>query len=427
MEPSDLDEITYLIPEPNVEKFRSKIESLNKRAKKLGLAPLVAADAGVHEERIERKVGKKVHVTVRRYQKILLTGERPKLNGWKMLGTVQHDTGGDSSMNVLRAAPDAEIPESYRTAPNICDHCKTKRRRRDTFIIEKDGQVCQIGRNCLQDFIGDVNPKGIAFYYELWHDPTARLPSGDTTSKDYAPIEDYLAAVHACIREEGFVSRTTARYNDKVRSSAGLAWTVLNPPPKRYGQDLNLPKILDEDYEAAIEILEWVRGEVADRPNLNGYLANLVAATDGGWMRIKNDGLVASVFRARENDLRGKAETERRRKEAEARRAAWAAERDAEKDEHIGQVGEKIERAFKVIKVTEKEGENYGRTYYYYSTILKDEDGRLACLTSSKDPGVDKGDDCSVKAKVKNHGVWSFAGGDRKVTYLNYGKVTIPE
>lgn len=423
MEPSDLDEITYLIPEPNVEKFRSKIEKLNKRAKKLGVPALVAADAGVHEERIERKVGKKVHVTIRRYTKVILTGERPKLNGWTMLGTVEHDTGGDSGMNILRSAPGSEIPETFRTAPNICDHCKTKRRRRDTFIIEKDGQVCQIGRNCLQDFIGDVNPKGIAWYYELWHDPMAKLPGGDNTSKDYAPIEDYLAAVHACIREEGFVSRTTARFNDKVRATAGMAWSVLNPPPKRHGQVLDLPKILDEDYDAAIEILEWVRGDLASRPNLNGYLANLVAATDGGWMRIKNDGLVASVFRARENDLRGQAEAERRRKEAADRKAKWEAERANEKDEFFGTLGEKVERKFKVIKVSERDGD-YGR---YYSTLLKDEDGRMACLTGSKDPGVEKGDHCTIQAKVKRQDFWDLGEDRRRVTVLTRGKVTIQE
>lgn len=417
------DEFTYLIPEPNVEKFRSKIEQLNRRAKKLGLAPLVAADAGVHEERTVRKVGKKEIVTVRLYRKVILTGERPKLNGWTMLGTVEHDTGGDSELNVLRNAPKQTVPETYRTAPNVCDHCKTKRRRRDTFIIEKDGEVCQIGRNCLQDFIGDINPKGIAWYYELWHDPTAMLPSGDNTSKDYAPIEDYLAAVHAAIRVEGFVSRTAARFSENVCSTAGLAWAVLNPPIRRHNEpESDLPKILDEDWEAAADILTWVRDDLGSRENLTGYLANLVAATAGGWMRIKNDGLVASVFRARENDQRTQAEVERRRQEAADRKAKWAAQRANEKDEFFGTLGEKIERRFTVIKVSEKDGD-WGR---YYSTMLKDEEGRMACLTGSRDPGVEKGTCCLVKAQVKRQDFWDFGEDRRRVTVLTRGKV-IPE
>ena len=104
------DKVELLIPEPRLRKFEKKIESLNRRAGKLGLTPLVLVRLGkvVKEVKQPGLDGKEKVLARYHYEKMLLQGARPKLNGWTLLGTISHESGG----NVLQSAPDQEIPES---------------------------------------------------------------------------------------------------------------------------------------------------------------------------------------------------------------------------------------------------------------------------------------------------------------------------
>lgn len=413
------DEFTFLIPEPNVERFRKKLAALTRRAKKLGLAALAAADLG--EEVKEVKVtgpGGKETVIEYRYRKIMVTGERPKLNGWTLLGTIAHEAGG----NIFSNAPGKEIPEDYRDAPNVCDHCKTRRQRRDTMIIEKDGEVRQIGRNCLQDFIGSVNVKGITMYYETWPSLETFVGGmGDGVSKDYVPAHDYMAAVACAIRHFGFVSSTTARLADpdeRVTSTKSLAWTILWPNPKLPRED-RPPVIEDQDRDAAADIIDWVVNELGSQTKLVGYLANLKSALGGGWIRFKHSGLAASAFRARENEIEGQKKAEERRKAMEERKARWAAESN---NTHFGDVKERRTWTLKVLKMTEKESDWGG---YYTTVLFKDPENRLAKMDTSSAKileKLEKGKTYLMTATIKKHETWSNENATR-CTVLTRGKL----
>lgn len=388
------------IPLPNTKLLAKRVEKLNRRAKKLGLDPLVLLDRGEDVEYV--KVDRTDIVIERRYSLFQLVGSRPQLDGWTVLGTIQHDTGSDSGMNILRAAPGQTIPETYRHAPNLCEHCGTKRRRRDTFILQKDGETLQIGRNCLQDFIGNVDPKAITWYYELWTAEVAQdlvSFSPSQGSSDFIALDEYLAAVHCAIRHHGFVSRAAS--GPALQATSSVAWGILH-------RERSL--IHDEDWQAAAKVIRWAQTELAQTPGLTGYLANLVAATSGGWMRNKNAGIVASIWRAQEN------QNKRAQGEKDAKKA-----RESAVNAYLGETKEKTEFVAKVVKVTEREG-NYG---YYYSTILKAEDGRMAVLQGSKDHGFERDAQVSVKATIKKLDTWtSDRYGTTKVTYLTRGRLT---
>ena len=412
------DENLFKVPAPNVGGFEKRVEKLNRRAKKLGLDPLTLTDEGEvveHEKRILPS-GREVTV-VRHYRNMRLTGQRPKLNGWTMLGSVQHDTGAEGTMNVLQAAPGQEIPEIYRNAACVCDHCNTKRRRRETFIIQGHGTIRQIGRNCLQDFLGsDVSPKGIAWYYETWHAVTSGNINGRNDSTDYVGVVEFLAAAHRAIRAYGFVSKTAIMNGAPGLSTAGVAWGVLFPKPR----DENVLKIEDQDYEAAADVLEWLRNEVAQRSNLHGYLANLVAATQGGWTRMKNAGLLASAFRARENEERSARENEERRQAAANREQRWAEERSKESNDYLGKVKDRIEGEFKVLYVREHEGD-WGP---WFSMGLKDATGNQAVLTGTRTPNVDVDDTIRLRATIKKLETKVYkVGPNKNITYLTRGKI----
>ena len=72
------------------------------------------------------------------------------VNGWKFIASVEHTEKG----NIIRAACNIEVPERYYTSSPICEHCKSKRFRKDTYIVmnEETGEFKQVGKSCLMDF-----------------------------------------------------------------------------------------------------------------------------------------------------------------------------------------------------------------------------------------------------------------------------------
>src|SRR6188474_1381037 len=76
-------------------------------------------------------------------------GEFPRANGWTFVAKIEHTVAG----NLISCAPGETLDESYRTAKAHCDHCNTQRGRTETFVIRSpEGELKQIGRNCLADF-----------------------------------------------------------------------------------------------------------------------------------------------------------------------------------------------------------------------------------------------------------------------------------
>lgn len=146
----------FKIPNVNMMFLNEVLEKLNKRAKKLGcpeittrvlsFKPAVYDDLGFLKERA--------------FYEVDVTGFAPVIPGWTFLGTVEHTEFG----NILRSVPGQEIPEEYRNAPKKCDHCKTIRNRKDTYMVRTEaGEVKQVGHNCVRDYLGHVSPEQLAF------------------------------------------------------------------------------------------------------------------------------------------------------------------------------------------------------------------------------------------------------------------------
>lgn len=129
----------FLIPEQNLARLDERVAVLNKRAAKLGVAPVVVERLERREERVykwsdgrERREPERADhrpARVRVLVAVCVTGETPKLAGWSFLATLDH---ASEAGVVLRVVPGADVPESYREAKPDCDHCQTRRVRRET-------------------------------------------------------------------------------------------------------------------------------------------------------------------------------------------------------------------------------------------------------------------------------------------------------
>lgn len=140
----------FLAPKAKWPPLQKLVQRLAKRAASLGVpepklnavrewaAPPPAGTHGARERTPEHLL-----VTVK--------GELPVLLGWKFLGAIRHK----GELDVRHLLPGAALPKTFAFGPPRCDHCHTIRRRKSTFLVQRqNGEVKQVGSTCVEDFIG---------------------------------------------------------------------------------------------------------------------------------------------------------------------------------------------------------------------------------------------------------------------------------
>jgi hypothetical protein len=273
-----------------------------------------------------------------RYVYVVVEGDRPHLEGWDFVATIEHD----GEANLVKSVPGVgEIPVQYRNAQPVCEHCRTARRRQETFVIRRQDDpavTMQVGRNCLADFFPGLSPEDVAKQLEWWTEASEILGSGcDEEGNAWGGryisrigIEALLLTTQAAIEACGWVSRTKARETEQ-KATADLVMLCYMPPSRLSRMDEETVASIrakrdDEKHTPMVQAaLEWVRAinpEVAE-----DYLYNLNVVCRGECVREDRLGLACSLLSAHRRFLEG----ERQRKEFEERTPS----------EYVGVVGER--------------------------------------------------------------------------------------
>src|SRR5690348_15711769 len=97
----------YRVPEFNLDGLKARIEKLNKRAAKLQMDPLVLSEIGEefetrtkkrdYEDEAEWVMNANTPAKTYTIRLVLVTlaGKCPRVNGWAMAATIQHEEGGN--------------------------------------------------------------------------------------------------------------------------------------------------------------------------------------------------------------------------------------------------------------------------------------------------------------------------------------------
>lgn len=310
------DRLTYKheLPRFLEDAARQKIEKINRRASRLGVDTVSVRK--IKEETRKKLVGhdplsnKPVYVQVP-YVVLEVTGTAPRLEGWDFIATIQHEDAG----NILRKVPgreDVEVPVSYREASAWCDHCKTRRRRIDTFVVRSDdGAWKQVGRNCLSDFLGH-DPNFVLSLLANWR---SACDLGGNFDEDYFyscggwrsewvgfDLLQFLSITSLCVREEGWLSRTAAKEKyDGRYATADQVWRAMSPQrvaDKEHRRLKFLEKVTKQDIEIASAALEWAQREIVakDVATRSDYEHNLAVAVQKDKVHVKEAGLIASLI-----------------------------------------------------------------------------------------------------------------------------------
>jgi hypothetical protein len=373
----------YYVPEENISKVQDGIARLARRAVKLGSdAPTVSMGAPFAHRyyRDGDTVLTGMH-GVQLYVPVHVAGKAPGFNGWTFVATLERL----GEANLLRCVPGQTVPESYRTIESRCEHCQTRRARKETFVVRhEDGRHVQVGRQCIRDFLGHASPETIALMAEYLIDLASACGDGEDEGLGYGgrvrytwTLEEYLANVVAEMRENGWVSRTTSREYDGKPSTADAAGERMDPP-----KDLNPKPAKPEpaDFAKAREVIAYWSALAAS----SDYEHNAVTIARAEWIKAKHFGIAASLPNSYDRTI------------AKARLAA-----DKRPSKHFGTIKVRAEYTLTIVKIMELVSD-YGVKHLH---IMRDEHGNLAKWFSTS-KSLDEGATYRVKATVKAHDVW---------------------
>lgn len=377
----------YALDPSRIPGLEAKIRKMNARADKLGMGPIGFTVVG------EKLIRDEETLLVRKLLLVRLTGAAPRLNGYTFLARVEHTAAG----NILARAPEAvaDIPAEFRDAAAYCDHCRTQRSRKDTFVLQTpEGHLMRVGRNCLADYVRSEDVAVAISIWTLMSDLRAASDedreAGPGQGRWEIPTDRYLAASFRSIELSGWWSKKAAAAADR-RSTSDAALFACGRRPLDPGaaREWTEGQPTDRDRELAMAALSWARGLAG----ASEYEHNLRVAASLDTVALRNAGLVASAAAAYKRHL-GE-ESARTRPERVA-------------SSHFGSVGSRYVRELTVV--SEKSiASNYGTVILY---CLEDGSGNVFKWFSSGTHYVGPGKPMAVGDRlwfvfaVKKHDVY---------------------
>lgn len=304
----------YVIPEQNLGVLETKLEKLNKKAKKLNKLPITFRHISRKEVKRKDEYGLASWIDV--YHTIQLEGVEPVADGgWEFLATIQHDKNGNG--NIVRKVPGADDidTQTYRHTPSHCAHCKKQRSRNDTYLVKSAaGEILQIGKTCIKDFLGHGDPHAIASWLEMFiqaemlFSDAEDMEWGGSYRETHCELVVFMAFVSEAVKRFGWVSRTAASqcmFDPKTPTVSVVESNLcdLRSHKEEIRKRAFLPS--DEARSEAAVALAWGRekfGKV-DPSTLNDYEFNLRVAIANDTLEMRNTGIVASLIAAYKKEM----------------------------------------------------------------------------------------------------------------------------
>lgn len=426
-----------------VAEHNKKIAKLNKRHGAT-LAPMfftVTATREITAEEVKASVeANDQDAAVRTYAAgtivadINLSGERPILAGWAIVGVL---TATDEGYLVsrVRDAAYADV-EPFAKRGGDCDHCKASRRRSTTYLLRSNEAsmsnpqlppaIKVIGSTCLKDFTGHASPALLVAYadYSVCFDAELAELDEDEGDRSYGgggggpqravALAKFLGYVRAIIRQFGWVAKSRA-YETGERATATRAWDELCQVAQLEHAKITNPSHMElyeaqiakmvptpTDIEMATADLALVDDTFSANTNNDDFQTNTLAVVRQGYAFGRNLGLAAAITRAADR-IRGD--------------VAKRTERATQVDEHFGTVGKRETWRLKCVYTTDIQG-GFGVTQL---CLFRDKDGRSAKWFNSSRTTLDRGTTYDVKGTVKKHDIYE----GKRITMLS--RCTISE
>lgn len=406
----------YKIPADKISEVINKLRRLARKCDRLGLSPLtwVVGDqftepyyefVGTDHPAADKVTG--CIMMMRPYRNIEVSPIIVKLNGWSFVARIEHLSTDSGFVNVLYTNPTGPSIDTsvYHTVSPNCEHCKAKRNRKDTFIVQHDDKsIKQVGSSCMGDFLGiGVNDFMARAEYASALNAIFNEDNLGSSGRDRTHAISYVLRVAAAsVTMCGYISkavaadRGTSPTSDHVRSFLGSAKWDEVIPDRFFAESKEL-------HESTLKFCENLAEQ--DMATLSDYFRNIAVIMKAGYCPDRAIGILGSAVAAY---------MKTKEREASAKLVTTTST-------HQGVVGQKIGLSGPLLltvvigrPTSSQYGEGSmikfvdpsGNLYLWFSTST------LNCV------GLDEGDQIDAIAVVKKHDTDRYAG-NQPITLIN--------
>lgn len=338
--------MTYEIHEDNMPRLEKKLTRICNKCRKYGCefrfekTGEIYRDVFVCDENGRIIIGLDGEPVIVKARFVIVEVEGiAKLNDWRFIATLEHTQSG----NIINKCPDAkeiEVPKRYYNINPVCEHCNSKRARKNTYIVmnTKTGEFKQVGKSCLADFTGGLSAEAVARYLSMFEEllECESIQEGHHY-KMYIETEDFLRCVAETIRCFGYTRSVEDR---STRERAYQYYAFHKGFLASIYHDIVIEELSQTDFdfnsktsaEYAHNALEWIRG--LDESELSGnYMHNLSTVCNLEYISSSHYGILVSLFPTFDKELVKQAEQAEREKKAK---------KESENSEYVGEIKQRI-------------------------------------------------------------------------------------
>lgn len=381
---------TYAIHEDNLDRLEKKLTRIKNKCKKYG-STFHYAQVGEEFRDHETPDGEVIKV---RY--ILVEAEGEVIhNDWKFIAVVEHKEAG----NIIRQFnTEIEAPEKYRCTEPICEHCNTKRRRKDTYLIynEKTQEWKQVGKTCLTEFTMGMDAEEVARYISLFDCLIEGEAVSGSSYESYYSVKEIVQYALETVKHFGYQKwteweprSTRVRCMDYFRVRTGSTAWMGQSVIDKLNEEMDYVKFnpnSEENEQMASDAIEWVKAQEKN----DSYMHNLKVICSSEYCAGRDLGILISLGKVYRSYLESAEEKARREK---------AAAQESANSEYVGVIGERIEFSPVFAECVYSTDTMYGYSWLYK---FVDTDGDVYMWWSSSGVDLDK-EIISVKGTVKSH------------------------
>lgn len=161
----------YTIPESKRSDIEKAVKRISKKAEKYGKAFSVkygepyATEVAVYEVGYDHTIGtttKKMDRTMMvEVFNLEIEADIIRKDGYSVIAQIEHLDGGN-----IVVPFEGSIKDEWLHSGCTCEHCKTNRVRKHTYIVRNGDEELQVGKTCLKDYCG-IDPQAIGYRNEL--------------------------------------------------------------------------------------------------------------------------------------------------------------------------------------------------------------------------------------------------------------------
>lgn len=305
---------------PLVEK---KLISLNKRAEKRGLEPFVLTTGKISSRKVEVSADLILRLD---YIGVEITGELPKIEGYKLLGIKNTIDGIDMFFG--------DFPMDQKH-DNNCDHCNSKRLRTFIAAVEKDGKTQLIGSTCFKHVFNDISADQLIMFGRSLRMVDEFADDGESrgySSSVYEPRR-FVAAAIKLIDINGYVSKAQDDVYNTCKEVMEVYDIIFTPE--------------DRHLEKADEVLEYYKN-LDSKAAFDTSMKNIL---ESRYITDKHAGLATFAYVGYKKSI----ESNKAKGDITAQNAL---------SEYVGTIKKREDFELELVNISSFEGQ-WGTTYYY--------------------------------------------------------------